>query len=329
LSLNELSGDGVVDISNQGTLVVTGTLGAGNAIKFAGAGSTLEILDSTSNQPPSTANPVASVISGLVSGDTIAFTPATTITSAKYTESGPGFGSLRVSAGTNLVDSLTLAGDYTQQDFVLGLDPRNPLPGHFDVVEIVCFFGGTRIATPTGERDIETLTTGDMVLTREGDACPVRWLGRNTVSTRFQDPLRCLPIRIRAGALGEGLPRRDLLVSPGHAMFLDGFLVQAGAMVNGVTVVRETDVLEVFTYYHIELDTHRLIFAEGAATESFIDNVDRMAFDNWDEHPAPDTDEMIELPYARAKAARQLPRSVARLLSERMAVLCGKAAVAA
>jgi hypothetical protein len=329
LSLTDLSGDGMIDIGGQGTLVVGGPLGSGNTINFAGTGATLQILDSTGNQPPSAANPIASVISGLADGDAIVFASDTSITSADYAQTGPGIGTLTVSAGTRLVDSLTLAGDYTQQNFALALDPTHPLPGHYDVVDIVCFFGGTRIATPAGEREVETLTAGDLVLTVEGDVCPIRWVGRNTVSTRFQDPLRCLPIRIRAGALGAGLPRRDLLVSPEHAMFLDGFLIQAGAMVNGVTVVRETDVPEVFTYYHIELDTHRLILAEGAASESFIDNVERTAFDNWDEHPAMDPDEMIELPYARAKSARQLPKCVARLLADRAAALNGKAAMAA
>ena len=38
---------------------------------------------------------------------------------------------------------------------------------------------------------------------------------------------------LEAGALGEGLPRRDPLVSPDHTLFLDGVLVQAGALADG------------------------------------------------------------------------------------------------
>ena len=149
----------------------------------------------------------------------------------------------------------------------------------------------------------------------EGGAKPVRWLGRNTVATRFADPLRFAPIRIKAGALGEGLPRRDLLVSPDHAMFVDGALIHAGALVNGRSILREANLPETFVYYHVELDRHALILAEGAATESFVDNVDRMAFDNWAEHnaiygnmPVPEMD----LP--RAKAARQVPQATRRRL---------------
>ena len=106
---------------------------------------------------------------------------------------------------------------------------------------------GTLVATPDGERAIETLAIGDLVLTNEGRAMPVRWVGRQTVSTRFADPLRVLPIRVAAGALAENLPVRDLLVSPDHALLVDGILVQAGALVNGTTIRRETQVPVVFT----------------------------------------------------------------------------------
>ncbi|GLK86363.1 Hint domain-containing protein [Ancylobacter defluvii] len=123
---------------------------------------------------------------------------------------------------------------------------------------VVCFLTGTRIATPTGEVAIETLKAGDLVLTSEGAARPVRWLARQTVSRLFADPLRVLPIRIVAGALGENLPRRDLFVSADHALLVDGVLVQAGALVNGTSIARH-DVLPInFVYYHVELDDHAL-----------------------------------------------------------------------
>src|SRR4051794_5328758 len=86
--------------------------------------------------------------------------------------------------------------------------------------QVICFYPGTCIRTPVGEVAVETLRIGDMVLTAEGRAMPVRWLGRQTVSTLFADPLRVLPIRIAAGALAENLPARDLLVSPDHAILV-------------------------------------------------------------------------------------------------------------
>jgi hypothetical protein len=163
------------------------------------------------------------------------------------------------------------------------------------------------------------LQRGDLVLTHDGRAVPVSWLGRHTVSTVFADPLRVLPIRIRAGALGENMPDRDLLVSPDHALFVGGVLVHAGALVNGLSITRETNVPKTFVYYHVEVDDHSLIFAENVPAETFIDNVDRLAFDNWDEHEAlyPQGKAMVEMPYPRAKAHRQVPRALREDLTAR------------
>jgi hypothetical protein len=173
----------------------------------------------------------------------------------------------------------------------------------------VCFLPGTLIRTPEGSAPIETIGAGDLVLTTDGRVAPVRWMGRQTVSTRFADPLRVMPIRIAAGALGEGLPLRDLFVSPDHALLVDGVLVQAGALVNGRSITRLTEMPEVFTYWHLELADHALILAEGVAAETFVDNVDRLAFDNWEEHleASGTLPPVAEMSLPRVKSARQLP----------------------
>ena len=67
---------------------------------------------------------------------------------------------------------------------------------------------------------------------------------------------------------------------------VDDILIQAGALVNGLSIVRESNVAETFVYYHIELAEHALVLAEGTPAESFVDNIHRMAFDNWEEHEA-------------------------------------------
>lgn len=91
---------------------------------------------------------------------------------------------------------------------------------------------GTMIRTHGGEVAIETLKRGDLVLTNDGRSVPVDWLGIQTVSLMFADKMRVLPIRIRAGALAEKVPSRDLLVSPDYALLVGGALIQAGALVN-------------------------------------------------------------------------------------------------
>jgi hypothetical protein len=195
----------------------------------------------------------------------------------------------------------------------------------------ICFMAGTRIATPNGFAKVEDLAIGDPIVTADGGVAPVRWVGRQTISTVFGDPNRVLPIRVKAGALEENLPARDLLLSPCHAILLDGVLVQAAALVNGTSIVRETSVPQSFVYYHVELDDHALLRAEDVPAETFIDNVDRLAFDNWQEHQAlyPNGRSISEMAYPRASSARQVPPAIARKLEARARVIAPAAKDAA
>lgn len=194
--------------------------------------------------------------------------------------------------------------------------------------DVVCFFSGTLIATPDGEKAIEDLKAGDLVTTADGGTAPIIWLGRQTVASDFVDGLHVYPIRVLAGALADGVPARDLLISPCHALLVDNMLVQAAALVNNVSILRERDVPKSFTYYHVETANHELILAENTPAETFVDNVNRMGFDNWDEHSGEEAIAEMDLP--RVKSARQLPRKTAtRLLSRGEAMNNSKAAVAA
>lgn len=200
----------------------------------------------------------------------------------------------------------------------------------YSLTSASCFCAGVRVATPGGEVAVETLRRGDLATTHDGRAVPVSWVGVQTVSRRFADPLRVLPIRISAGALGENVPSRDLLLSPDHALFVDGILIQAGALVNGSSITRQTAMPEIFIYYHVETDDHSLILAENAPAETFVDNVDRMKFDNWAEHEAlyPDGKPVAELPLPRAKSRRQVPPGVKAALDERARVIGAVASAA-
>jgi len=215
-------------------------------------------------------------------------------------------------SGGQIEEVIQLSGTYSAGEFKIST------AAGVDTITI-CFMAGTLIATPDGSVAVEALKRGDLVLTIDGRAVPVGWLGRQTVSTVFGDPLRVLPIRIKAAAIGENVPSRDLLLSPDHAILIDGALIQAGALVNGTSFVREDDVPQTFTYYHIEIDDHALILAENTPVETFVDNVDRLAFDNWAEHQAlyPEGKSITELPYPRAKSQRQVPVNIRVKLAER------------
>ncbi|GGC91681.1 hypothetical protein GCM10010994_56800 [Chelatococcus reniformis] len=189
---------------------------------------------------------------------------------------------------------------------------------------VACFLAGTRIATPDGDVAVEDLVRGDLVLTADGRSRHILWIGRQAVAATFADPSTCYPVRIMAGALAEGVPVRDLYVSPDHALLVDDVLVQAGALVNGTTITRVEQPEERFTYYHIELEDHALVLAEGAPAETFVDNVTRRRFDNYAEYEAlfgACEARLPELELPRIKSARQLPRAVRERLATRAEAL--------
>ncbi len=214
---------------------------------------------------------------------------------------------------------------YSQNGQFFLFDSSNPAIMYNLTLVSPCFCAGTLIETDRGPVAIEEMAIGDKVVTSDGRTEPVQWIGTRAVAPRFMDPLKVMPIRIKAGALGEGVPARDLLLSPDHAVLVDGILAQAGALVNGASIVREETAPESFTYYHIELADHSLILAEGAAAETFVDNVDRMGFDNWAEHEALFGTDLIivEMEHPRAKSQRQVPQSTRNRLMARAIDVAG------
>jgi hypothetical protein len=144
-----------------------------------------------------------------------------------------------------------------------------------------CFLRGTLIDTPEGERAVETLAIGDLVSTLDGVSRPVKWIGLRSFQRRFVGAKsEANPVVFKAGSLGHGLPHADLSVSGKHAMFFDGVFVRAEDLVNGTTVTRDSRI-ELIEYFHVELDTADVIFANGAATETYANHNSRRMFTNW------------------------------------------------
>lgn len=135
-----------------------------------------------------------------------------------------------------------------------------------------CFLRGTTIRTASGGRKVENLAIGDLLPTMFGGMCPIHWIGRYPL--KKSDPSKpwakeSLPVRIARSALAPNVPHSDLYVSSGHGLFIDGVLVTAGSLINGTTITlceaRESNELE---FFHIKLENHDVIYAEGAPSET-------------------------------------------------------------
>lgn len=153
-----------------------------------------------------------------------------------------------------------------------------------------CFTPSTRIDTPAGPRTVEALRPGDLVLTRDHGAQPLRWTGRVRLSpAELAAAPRFRPVRIAAGAFGPGLPERPLTVSPQHRMLVEGprcellfgaaEVLVAALHLAGQPGVAVDPAPGGVTYLHLMFDRHEIIRAEGAWTESLhAGALDRLHF---------------------------------------------------
>ena len=145
---------------------------------------------------------------------------------------------------------------------------------------MICFTRGTYIRTPEGPRPVEDLAEGDLVSTKDDGPREIRWIGtRDITGARMFAMPELRPVRIRAGALGDGLPERDLWVSPDHRMLYSGpnaralyntpeVLVTARALINDRSITVDHALRET-TYVHLLFDRQQILWANGAETESF------------------------------------------------------------
>jgi len=193
----------------------------------------------------------------------------------QFTANGTGSGgTLSLTSSTGAVlGTVRLVGAYTQSSFAVGQATNGDA-----VINFACFLKNTMILTDTGEVRVELLQVGDRVVTASGAISPIMAVRlRSFPEDSTVDRSFVQPIRIRAGALSDNVPSRDLFVSPDHSMYLDEVLVPAQLLVNGSTIAQVAQAGTI-DYYHIELAPHDIIIAEGAETESYLDIGNRNHF---------------------------------------------------
>jgi len=199
--------------------------------------------------------------------------------------------------------------------YILVNDPnlQNTPIGFSSSSYTMCFAAGTEILTDLGTASVETLVPGDLVQTPDGREVAVKWIGRQVVNKMFAGE-RAQPVRIQSGALGNGLPESDLVVTADHGMVLNDLVINAGALVNGSTIdfVPMDDLALCETYYHVETDAHDVILANGAPSETYMDMPGRQGFANYQEYLEMYGSEVSvpEMARPRITSQRMLPESL-------------------
>lgn len=252
-------------IEGIAALQLDNAIGSGATVVFSGAQESL-ILGG-----PQITDTIA--IDTLQAGDQIVFNNGVTVSGEQW-------------LGNGTLDVFTSGGTYAFTNVTLAEGTPPIFSNTANAVELVgvefvsCFAAGTRIATPAGQKSVEDLAVGDMVLTvLDGMPQPIVWIGHREVNcARHPKPQSVWPVRIAAGAFGRGLPSSVLWLSPDHSIYVDEVLIPVKYLINGSTIVQVRR--RSITYYHIELPDHDAVLAEGLATETYLDTGDRSNFAN-------------------------------------------------
>jgi hypothetical protein len=278
MTLAALTGTGLDTIIDTSTLTVTGEVSAGQTISFSGSGGDFGIGDLAA---------MVGTISGWGTTDTIDLTNETYGAVANVT----------ITTG-NVLQVTDAGGTYNLQ-----LDPTQSFSGLYahqsqdstgdtelTVNDIPCFLRGTAILTPCGEAAVEHLAGGDTIVTAGGAHRQLVWIGTGQVLVNPGRRTAATPIIVRKGALAANVPNRDLRITKGHSLYLDGVLIPAEFLINHRSILWD-DTARVVTIYHLELDTHDVLLANGAPAESYRDDGNRWLFQNantgWDLPPKP------------------------------------------
>lgn len=221
---------------------------------------------------PTNNSPAAGTGVGYETANGLAFSVATNTPGAIAGDDGAG----NVNVSTIPAGFI---GNATPGDYEYDATSNTVEPLTSEAASPICYLAGTHILTDRGEVPVEKLRVGDLLVTPHGpeECMAIRWIGRQHLEGA------CVaygqPVLIRMGALGSGIPHKDLRVSGDHCLFLDGNLVPARLLVNNSTIVVESHHV-ILDYINIEFDRHTILIAEGIEAESYLDCGNRARFDN-------------------------------------------------
>jgi hypothetical protein len=318
INANVTGAYGIKIYGGAGTVTNAGTIdgGGGNAVDLYGAGTNELIVDAGASFVGNVVNTAGSTgiillasgastgtLSGGLGTEYLNFPTVSFASGAKWVVTAPaahaasytfdgfnptdtidvtGFTATSLTTlagGTGVV--LNSAASHVTLHFGASISSFGFTTGAFGTdITTVCFCKGTQILTPAGEVGVESLAVGDLVVTK-GAAEPRRitWIGKGQVlATRGQRGL-ATPVIVRKGALSPNVPNRDLHVTKAHSLYFDGVFVPVEFLVNHRSIVWDDRAQEV-EIYHVELESHDVLIANGAPAESYRDDGNRWLFQN-------------------------------------------------
>ena len=177
---------------------------------------------------------------------------------------------------------------------------------------VMCFRVGTLIHTPRGERRVEELEVGSLVSTAKNGPRAVKWVGKGKVLATRGKRTAATPVIVSKGALGANIPHHDLHVTKAHSLYIDDVLIPVEFLVNHRTIIWDDRAQEV-EIYHVELESHDILLANGVPAESYRDDGNRWLFQNADMT----CDAAPQEPYAQVITGGAVVDAVWRRLLER------------
>jgi hypothetical protein len=255
---SDLGASGVIDLNGTSTAVLNGSVSSNEVVDLSNANGRL-VLGGPGG--------FAATIRGLSSNDTVDLSGflAVSKTFANNT--------LVLTDAGGAQDTLTIQGAFTSSSFQLSSDGNN------GTNITVCFAAGTHIDTPDGEVPVEQLQIGDLVLTAHNGPRAVTWIGQGKVLATRGRRSAATPVIVHKGALADNVPNRDLYVTKAHSLYIDDVLIPVEFLVNHRTILWDDRAQEV-AIYHVELDSHDVLIANGAPAESYRDDGNRWLFQN-------------------------------------------------